>query len=51
MKVCPRIIDVVDRGDVRVIDRRGQRRFLDEALTSILVARESGGNQFERDAS
>ena len=41
------LADVVDGGDVRVVDRRRQACFLDEPLAPRFIPRQRGANQLE----
>ena len=42
---------LVDRDDVRVLDRRGQLRLALEALAEVRVGGELGGDQLQRDGA
>ena len=41
---------LIDRDDVRMVDRRGQLRLVQEAVTERFVHGEAGGQQLQRDA-
>jgi hypothetical protein len=46
-----RLTDLVNRDDVRMIQRRGRLGLLREALQTLAVIRQTGGENFERDAA
>ena len=46
-----RLVDVVDRDDVRVIERGGRPRFPDEAPLAIGIGDRAGSDDLERDGA
>ena len=47
VRAAVNLVDVVDGGDVRVVDRRRHACFLDEPLAPRFIPRQRGANQLE----
>ena len=43
------LFDVVDGADVRIVERRGSLRLVNEALPGVFITRQAGGQELQRD--